>query len=61
MSPGAGANSDLCHIPKLQAIDGVTVAAVANRTIESGQKVADKHKIENVSRHDKTRGKRQYT
>ena len=49
MSAGAGANSDLHHIPKLQAIDGVTIAAVANRTVESAQKIADKHKIKEVS------------
>lgn len=37
---GAGANSYLHHIPKLAAIDGVTIGAVANRTRESGERAA---------------------
>jgi len=37
---GAGGNTRLKHIPGFQAIPGVTVAAVANRSRESGAKVA---------------------
>jgi predicted dehydrogenase len=38
---GAGANTRTKHIPGLQAIDGVEVVKVCNRTQESGQRVAD--------------------
>ena len=38
---GAGANTRLRHIPGLQAIPGVEVVAVCNRSRESGQRVAD--------------------
>ena len=48
VSAGAGGNSELHHIPKLQAIDGVTIVAVANRTTKSAQRVADKFKIKEV-------------
>ena len=37
---GAGANTKLLHIPGLQAIKGVSVTAVANRTLDSAKKVA---------------------
>jgi predicted dehydrogenase len=37
---GAGANTKLLHIPKLQATKGVEVVAVANRTLQSSRKVA---------------------
>jgi predicted dehydrogenase len=37
---GAGANSRRHHIPKLRAQPGVELAAVANRTKESGEQVA---------------------
>ena len=37
---GAGANTKLLHIPRLQAIKGVSVTAVANRTLNSAKKVA---------------------
>jgi len=37
---GAGANSRRHHIPKLAAQPGVTLACVANRTKESGERVA---------------------
>jgi predicted dehydrogenase len=37
---GAGANCRRHHIPKLQAQSGVEVVAVANRTRESGERVA---------------------
>lgn len=38
---GAGANTRLHHLPKLKAIDGVEVVSVANRSRESGQRIAD--------------------
>ena len=46
---GAGANTRLRHIPGLQAIEGVTIAAVCNRTAESGQRVADEFGIPRVA------------
>lgn len=46
---GAGANTRLRHIPGLQAIDGVEVVAVCNRTRESGQRVADEFGIPRVA------------
>ena len=42
---GAGANTRLRHIPGFQAIDGVEVVAVANRSVASGQRVADEFGI----------------
>ena len=42
---GAGANTKLHHIPKLQAIDGVTIVAVCNRSAESTARVADEFGI----------------
>lgn len=45
---GAGANTRLRHIPGLQAIEGVQVVAVCNRTQESGQRVADEFGIPRV-------------
>lgn len=48
---GAGGNTRLHHIPKLQAIDGVEVVAVANRSRESGQRVADEFGINRVCDH----------
>lgn len=38
---GAGANTRLRHIPGLNAIDGVAVVAVCNRSEASGRRVAD--------------------
>ena len=46
---GAGANSRRHHIPGLQAIDGVEVTVVANRTRESGRRVADEFGIPRVA------------
>ena len=37
---GAGQNTCEHHIPKLQAISGVSVVGVCNRTRESGDRVA---------------------
>lgn len=42
---GAGANTRSKHIPGLQAIDGVEVVAVCNRSEESGRRVADEFGI----------------
>lgn len=48
---GAGGNTRLHHIPKLQAIPGVEVVAVANRSRASGQRVADEFGIAEVCDH----------
>lgn len=45
---GAGLNTRVKHIPGLQAIDGVQVVAVSNRTKESGEKVAEEFNIPKV-------------
>jgi len=45
---GAGSNTREVHIPKLQAIEGVQIVEVANRTTASAQKVADEFKIPTV-------------
>jgi predicted dehydrogenase len=42
---GAGANTCARHIPGLQAIAGVRLVAVANRSVESSRKVADRFGI----------------
>lgn len=42
---GAGGNTRLRHIPGFVAIDGVELAAVANRSIESAQAVAQEFSI----------------
>jgi len=46
---GAGANTKKHHIPKLQAIEGVEVTHVVNRSQESSQKVADEFNIPNIA------------
>ncbi len=46
---GAGGNTRLRHIPGLLAQDGVELAAVANRSIESGQRAADEFAIAQVA------------
>jgi predicted dehydrogenase len=48
---GAGANTRLHHIPKLQAIPGVEVISVANRSRESAQHVAQEFNIPKVYDH----------
>ncbi len=48
---GAGANTQLHHIPGLQKIDGVEITAVVNRSRESGRKVADIFGISRVLDH----------
>lgn len=45
---GAGRNTRERHIPGLQKIGGVEVAAVANRSRESGRRVADQFNIPEV-------------
>ncbi|MBI2190919.1 MAG: Gfo/Idh/MocA family oxidoreductase [Planctomycetes bacterium] len=45
---GAGNNTRVKHIPGLQAVPGVQVVCVANRTVESGQKVAREFGIPRV-------------
>jgi predicted dehydrogenase len=45
---GAGANTRSRHIPGFQAIDGVEVVAVCNRSRASGQKAADEFGISEV-------------
>jgi predicted dehydrogenase len=45
---GAGTNTRDVHIPKLREIPGVEIVAVANRTRESGQAVAQKFGIPRV-------------
>ena len=46
---GAGANSRLHHIPKLNAIDGVQVTHVVNRSPESSAKAAKELGIPHVA------------
>jgi predicted dehydrogenase len=46
---GAGANTELRHIPGFQAIDGIELVAVCNRSEASGRRVADAHGIERVT------------
>ena len=48
---GAGANTTTLHIPGFQAQKGVEVAAVANRSLASGRKVADAFNIPRVAEH----------
>jgi predicted dehydrogenase len=46
---GAGGNTRSRHIPGFKAIEGVEIVSVANRSIESGQKVADEFGIAKVA------------
>jgi predicted dehydrogenase len=45
---GAGGNTRSRHIPGLQAIEGVTIAGVCNRSRESSQRVADEFGIPKI-------------
>ena len=45
---GAGANTKLRHIPGLRAIPGVEIVSVANRSRQSGEKVAGEMEIPKV-------------
>ena len=51
---GAGKNTRDRHIPGFQAIDGVEVVSVCNRSLESSQRVADQFGIPKSSRTGKT-------
>ena len=46
---GAGGNTRARHIPGLQALPGVEIVAVANRTPQSGKRVADEFAIPHVA------------
>lgn len=46
---GAGGNTRLRHLPGLAAIEGVELAAVANRTIASAQRIADEFGVGRVA------------
>ena len=48
---GAGGNTRKLHLPGFQRLPGVTVAAVANRTPESGARVAAEFGIPRVAGH----------
>ncbi|MBX3411876.1 MAG: Gfo/Idh/MocA family oxidoreductase [Pirellulales bacterium] len=48
---GAGANTRLRHIPGLQAISGVRLVCVANRSLASGQAIAGEYDIPRVHAH----------
>ena len=45
---GAGANTKLRHLPGFQAIDGVEIVSVSNRSLESSRRVADEYNIPTV-------------
>ncbi len=45
---GAGRNTRDRHLPGFQQIEGVEIAAVANRSVESGRRVADSFNIPTV-------------
>ncbi|WP_269539610.1 Gfo/Idh/MocA family protein [Cerasicoccus fimbriatus] len=47
---GAGGNTRSKHIPGFQAIDGVEVVTIANRTPESAQRVADEFGVPRISK-----------
>jgi len=48
---GAGANTRLRHLPGLKAIDGVELSVVANRTVESGKRVATEFGVKRLAAH----------
>jgi len=48
---GAGANTRKMHLPGLQAIAGVELREVANRSVESGRRVASEFNIPTVREH----------
>lgn len=48
---GAGGNTRLRHLPGFQALDGVEVRALCNRTEASGRKVAEEFGIGRVETH----------
>jgi predicted dehydrogenase len=46
---GAGQNTCKMHIPKLLALQGVEIKAVANRSLDSARKVAEQFNISHIS------------
>jgi len=48
---GAGSNTRKMHIPRLQALEGVQIVEIANRTPASAQKVADEFQIPTIRNH----------
>jgi predicted dehydrogenase len=48
---GAGANTRLRHLPGFQAINGVELQVVCNRSEESSRRVADAFGIRRIARH----------
>ena len=45
---GAGENTRLMHIPGFQAIKGVELVSVANRSYDSSKRIADEYNIPNI-------------
>ena len=45
---GAGANTTLRHIPGFREQEGVSIVSVANRSRESGERIASEHEIPQV-------------
>ena len=45
---GTGGNVRNRHIPGFQKVEGLEIAAVANRSLESGRSVADQFNIAQV-------------
>ena len=45
---GAGRNTTTMHIPKLQAIDGVEIVSICNRSHESSERVAQQFGIPTI-------------
>ena len=45
---GAGANTELRHIPGFLEAEGVQLVSVSNRSRESSQRISDKYNIPNV-------------
>jgi len=48
---GAGTNTKVMHIPGLQAIDGVEIVSVCNRSVDSAKRVAKEFDIPEVYEH----------
>lgn len=48
---GAGANTTLQHIPGFQALEGVDIIGVVNRSRQSSQRIADEYNIPKIYDH----------
>jgi predicted dehydrogenase len=48
---GAGANTRMMHLPRLQAIDNVTLVSVCNRSRASAEKIVEQFGLERVYDH----------